>query len=159
MREWARTGSDGPRPKICRLCGRDGLPSRRHSWHPRCADTIQAAIFPGSAIRWTIRRQRGVCATCPEVLANRRESEGEWERKTYGSVYWDILPRAIEIDHVVPLWRVATFEASRQTLRWWLPGNLQALCVPCHRAKTKREAAERAEFRAPQIALFSRAAS
>ncbi len=153
MREWARTGSEGPRPKICRLCGRDGLPSRRYSWHPRCADTIQAALFQGSATRWCLRRQRGVCASCPKVLAVLKDGGG-----SYGP-YWDILPRAVEIDHVVPLWRVATFEASRQTIRWWLPGNLQVLCVPCYRAKTKREAAERAELRAPQIALFSRAAS
>lgn len=151
---WYAGGREGKQPKICRLCGRDGLPSRRHSWHPRCAAVIQPAIFPRSAIRWTVRRQRGTCATCPEVLAKRRESEGEWERRTYGAVYWELLPRAVELDHVVPLWRVAMLAPERQTLRWWLPGNLQALCVPCHRAKTKLEAAERAEMRSPQRSLF-----
>ena len=49
-----------------------------------------------------------------------------------------------ELDHIVPLWRVAMMPSPRnRALRYWLAGNLQLLCVPCHRVKTKREAAER----------------
>lgn len=51
----------------------------------------------------------------------------------------------LEVEHVRPLWSLD--EVERLELRWWLPFNLQLLCVPCHRAKTKREAGARAAYR------------
>lgn len=48
----------------------------------------------------------------------------------------------LELEHVRPLWSLTDDE--RQQLRWWLPYNLQLLCVPCHRAKTSHEAGLRA---------------
>jgi 5-methylcytosine-specific restriction endonuclease McrA len=50
-----------------------------------------------------------------------------------------------EVDHVRPLWSLT--DAERLELRWWLPFNLQLLCVGCHKAKTKREARDRARGR------------
>lgn len=152
---WRRGGKRGPKPILCRLCGRGNLPTRRHSWHPRCAAVIQPAIFRYSAFRWLLRRQRGTCATCPQVLGERRVSKPDsWEASRYGSDYWHPFSKAVEIDHRIPLWRVALMPPERRTIRWWLAGNLQALCVRCHRAKTTREAAERAGVRSPQRALF-----
>lgn len=54
--------------------------------------------------------------------------------------------RDLELEHVRPLWSLTDDE--RLELRWWLPFNLQLLCVPCHKAKTAAEAAERASQRA-----------
>ena len=71
------------------------------------------------------------------------ETESGWDS-------WNAL-ESFELDHVVPLWRVAMMPKGKRTLRWWLPGNLQALCVPCHRRKTAREAARRADLRAGQL--------
>lgn len=57
------------------------------------------------------------------------------------------LPVTLELEHVRPLWSLT--DEERTELRWWLPFNLQLLCVPCHRAKSRREAAERAAARRP----------
>ena len=51
----------------------------------------------------------------------------------------------LEVEHVRPLWSLT--DTERLELRWWLPYNLQLLCVPCHRAKSRREAGERAMLR------------
>lgn len=48
----------------------------------------------------------------------------------------------VDVDHVRPLWSLT--DQERTELRWWLPFNLQLLCHDCHKAKTKREAAQRA---------------
>ena len=141
--------------RVCRLCARPGLPDNRYTWHPRCAAIIKPAIFPSSAIRWLLRRQRGTCATCDTPLGT-LDKDGRWTQyvwKEDGHWSGDFYP-ALEVDHKVPLWKVAEMPRERRTIRWWLPGNLQGLCVPCHRAKTKREAAERAACRRPQKELF-----
>ena len=62
----------------------------------------------------------------------------------------------IQVDHVRPLWSLTAEE--RTDLKWWGPQNLQILCTPCHAAKTRKEAAERArsrrEARTGQAALL-----
>ena len=62
-----------------------------------------------------VKRQGNRCADCPKKLGTD--------------------PREIEFDHAVPLW-LGGSDA---------PDNLQALCKPCHRVKTSREARERAK--------------
>ena len=53
---------------------------------------------------------------------------------------------ALEVDHKVPLWQVADLPPDER--RWYFgPENLWLLCPACHKAKTKREAAERAAQR------------
>jgi 5-methylcytosine-specific restriction endonuclease McrA len=123
--------------KVCRLCARPGLPDNRFSWHPRCGKLSGASSFLYAGLIWTLRRQQGLCAMCPKVLA-------KWKPYTSGELkgYWQITGAA-ELDHVVPLWRVDLMPKARRTVRWWLPGNLQTLCRPCHKEKTAREAKER----------------
>jgi hypothetical protein len=55
----------------------------------------------------------------------------------------------LEVDHIVPLWRVALLTDLTFTGRRWYfgPGNLQLLCKPCHKAKCRTEAAERAAIK------------
>lgn len=57
---------------------------------------------------------------------------------------------AVEVEHVVPLWSLD--ELERGELKWWLPFNLQLLCQPCHRAKSKLEAQVRAQLRKIRLA-------
>ena len=67
----------------------------------------------------------------------------------FGDRCWSCLdePGAF-IDHVRPLWSLGAIE--RAELRWWLPSNLQLVGPACHRAKTAREARERAALRRPR---------
>lgn len=54
-------------------------------------------------------------------------------------------PVRLEVEHVRPLWSLT--DQERTELRWWLPYNLQLLCESCHKAKSAREASERAMLR------------
>lgn len=53
---------------------------------------------------------------------------------------------ALELDHRVPLWSVAHLP-DEERRRFYGPENLWLLCPAGHKAKTKREAAERAKLR------------
>lgn len=55
----------------------------------------------------------------------------------------------LEVDHVIPLWKVALIsDLTLEQRRWYFgPGNLQLLCGPCHKAKCRAEAAERAALK------------
>lgn len=53
---------------------------------------------------------------------------------------------ALEVDHRIPLWKVADLPDDER--RWYFgPGNLWLLCPVCHKTKTKDEAAARASAR------------
>lgn len=53
---------------------------------------------------------------------------------------------ALEVDHRIPLWEVAHLPDEER--RWYFgPENLWLLCPPCHKAKSRREAAQRAHER------------
>lgn len=56
---------------------------------------------------------------------------------------------ALEVDHIVPLWKVADLPGDERR-PYFGPRNLRLRCPPCHKAKTKREAAERAQARRPK---------
>ena len=61
---------------------------------------------------------------------------------------------ALEVDHKVPLWSVADLPDDER--RWYFgPGNLWLLCPACHKAKTKREAAQRAHERRLAVAQLA----
>lgn len=63
-----------------------------------------------------LKRQRGLCATCPAVLA----------KINNGMVF---ICAPFDVDHVQPLNLLGGQEDD----------NLQCLCVPCHKAKTKTD--------------------
>jgi hypothetical protein len=58
----------------------------------------------------------------------------------------DYRTSALEVDHKVPLWQVADLPPDERRV-YFGPTNLWLLCPACHKAKTKREAAERAALR------------
>jgi hypothetical protein len=54
---------------------------------------------------------------------------------------------ALQVDHKTPLWSVDPSLAWPERRWFWGPGNLWLLCPDCHKAKTAREAGERARAR------------
>lgn len=52
-----------------------------------------------------------------------------------------------QIDHIIPLWRVDRSKPFAEIIAYWRLGNLQILCGDCHKAKTAREAGERAAMK------------
>lgn len=77
-----------------------------------------------------------------------------WAHSTYQPTLGPPPPQVVtlEVDHVRPIWTLS--DEDRLELRWWLPFNLQALCRPCHRAKTAHEAAERARIKRGEPGAF-----
>lgn len=53
---------------------------------------------------------------------------------------------ALEVDHRTPLWSVAHLPPDERR-PFFGPDNLWLLCPPCHKAKSKREAADRAALK------------
>lgn len=73
-----------------------------------------------------------------------------WDRteaeRGYGEAYrvWQVC--ALEVDHRVPLWSVASLPDGERR-PYFGPANLWLLCPRCHKVKTAREAADRAAQR------------
>lgn len=106
----------------CSMCGTSPLPGRRRSWcSDACVDLWNLAASPAFAKGQLLALHGAVCWTC-----GRQDP-------------------AVELEHARPLW--ALTEEERAELRWWLPFNLTLMCPPCHRAKSRAEAAERAALR------------
>lgn len=56
-----------------------------------------------------------------------------------------------QIDHIIPLWLVDRTLPFKKLIEYWRIGNLQALCDTCHKAKTAKEAADRAKMKRIQL--------
>lgn len=108
-------------PGVCNLCG-EVLEGRRRTW---CSDACVTVWFIATSqthARYQLVELHGRrCWSCGEPAGR------------------------LEVDHRRPLWSLDPIE--RLDLRWWLPFNLELLCVPCHRAKTAAEAGMRAQGR------------
>lgn len=129
-------------PGCCCVCGQpvyrfgwhrdlwgEGQPNRRAAWHACCVAAWKLWTDPTRQAPLIRRLGRRRCGLTGELLA-----------------------RKAEIDHRVPL--VTAWREHRQTpwpalLRFWGIPNLQAVNKDAHRAKSAREAVQRA--RAPAI--------
>jgi 5-methylcytosine-specific restriction endonuclease McrA len=133
----------------CRWCGLpilrpDGRPDRRRNWHPECVETYKLC-WPGHARQRVKERDHGICAGCGRDTVTRRlRRSGPITPRPDDARYAGRYCRAVwterhawELDHIVPLADGGTHELV----------NMQTLCRPCHRTKTAREAAERAQRR------------
>ena len=126
----------------CRWCGqrilhesgpRKGETNRRRRWHPACVDEYNQSD-PREARRRVRKRDRGFCAACGlDTYALRRRLRGRGSHRKLRALGYQPRRSLWELDHIVPL-----VDGGGHEL-----GNLQTLCVPCHREKTLGEAAQR----------------
>ena len=128
---WPDYGTAG----ACRCCGA-AISGRKKRWcgSVACRRAVWQRLYENChwAKRHVIVRDGCACRACGAVF--------ESSIRDGGPMY--PAPWYLELDHIVPLADGGTE----------MPENLQALCAPCHRAKTAREAADRAFARRP---LFS----
>jgi len=133
--------SDAPQGS-CRWCGgeilhetgpRKGDLNRRRRWHPDCAEQYNQSD-PRAARALVRKRDRGFCACCGlDTYALRRRIRGRGSHRKLRELGFQPRRSLWELDHVLALVDGGGHELS----------NLQTLCVPCHRRKTRKEAALR----------------
>jgi hypothetical protein len=125
----------------CRICW---LEAGKVTWHRECAAAYNFMTSPDSSLLGWL--QDFICPGCGDAIgyARRYERYDGWSP-------WDfVISGDCEADHVIPLYQVRRGYAGQswvETLRFWSPLNLQALCRSCHVRKCASEAAERAAFR------------
>lgn len=134
----------------CPWCGIED-PDKRRRWHPECVKAYRVACFSADQRRHVWARDGGICAACSVDTAQlpRRWVGGDvryaWDTGAPYTALVAVTPW--QADHVRPLWsRPADIPLDRRDQWWGLP-NLQTLCLICHAAKTKWEAAERQRSR------------
>lgn len=141
---------------LCRFCQTvECAPPRKTFCSNACVIEHKVRTRPAFAKMMVFRRDAGVCAIChtdTKELARELWEEGLRFGRThqqrllglhgiprnrkvycrkYGGNLWDL-------EHTLPVWKGGG-EAGLNALA--------TMCVPCHREKTKREAAERAAIR------------
>ena len=116
----------------CRWCDqtieprlkKDGQPHKiQASMHQACSDEYWKAQNASGFLLALKKRDGDFCASC-----DRKPDE------------------VLEVDHKVPLWKVANLPASLRRAYFKLT-NLWLLCSDCHKRKSAKEAAERAHHR------------
>lgn len=150
---------------FCTFCGGeiiepDGERSRRKNWHPGCVTVWHMATNANGCARAYIWRRAGWrCEACGvglvrfepgAVLDPAAEAEGHyrfprWRYPDADGPFTTLreIVAAWQMDHKIPLWLF-----NGEAPLWaFLPANLWCLCDGCHKAKTAREAAQRAADR------------
>lgn len=129
----------------CRVCGQPiygagsfrsfaGSQSTRLTWHMICTESYFLITKPADYAAALLLHQDGLCALTGEPIGP--------PAKEY------ILD--VEVDHDVPLFRVARDHADEpwyELIRFWGSGNLRALSRAAHLAKSAAEAKERKLWR------------
>lgn len=103
-------------PGHCSWCGKslysaDGTLNKRRKWHPGCLREYKLHAWSGWIRRRVYARDRGICAVCG--------TRGPWNA-----------------DHIIELADVPKPHKIEDRQYWGL-GNLQTLCVPHHKEKSK----------------------
>lgn len=114
----------------CRWCGlpifgQKGDLLKNCLWHADCLHDFKIIAWPSYTRTMVSRRDRGICVDCGED----HRLTGDWE-----------------VEHNVPLWKVATIEPLERLNYFRLPA-LVTRCVACHRKKSAHEASERAHIK------------
>lgn len=129
----------------CRVCGQPiygagsyrsfaGPQSTRLTWHTICTTSYFLMKKPSDYAALLLLRQDGLCAITKEEIGP--------PAKEYIS--------GVEVDHDIPLFRVAREHAAEpwyELIRFWGSGNLKIVSSAAHLAKCAQEARERAGYR------------
>lgn len=98
----------------CRFCGEPiiegGVQNNRKHWHQACADRWKVMNSPTEARKLVFRREKGICQCCG---------------------FKSLTMKDFQVDHIKPL-----FEADGDP-SYYESTNMQLLCHPCHKEKTK----------------------
>ena len=106
---------------ICRWCGKKIIENKKHNtrktWHQDCATDYMIIFHSTEARKHIWKRDKGKCNGCGKQCTRRG---------------WDL-------DHVKPLMEQKGL--SEQELDWsyYKLNNMQTLCRPCHKKKTKQD--------------------
>lgn len=146
----------------CRWCGEEvinrsgrrvGQRSHNRTWHRHAYGDERDCLHEWAthtdidAQFWHLVARDGPgCAICGPgdgrwVARSRWMNEHAQRGMTY--LRWSV---KLEVDHVIPLWKVNGAESVFEIRAMHGPGNLWLLCQPCHRRKTGLEASERAQI-------------
>jgi 5-methylcytosine-specific restriction endonuclease McrA len=112
----------------CAWCGAE-LPKRRRTWcSDRCADTFWKNHWWSLARTAAKRRDKYACKRCGHKPPKRTDPHFRKRRKT----------ERLEVNHIVQ-----ARGAHRALSCLHHLGNLETLCVNCHKAETKTQASAR----------------
>ncbi len=106
---------------ICRWCGKKIIENKVHktrkTWHQDCATDYMIIYHSGEARKHIWKRDKGKCNDCGEQCTRRG---------------WDL-------DHVKPLMEQKGIKGTKLDWTYYELNNMQTLCRPCHKKKTKQD--------------------
>jgi hypothetical protein len=106
---------------ICRWCGKkiieNKVHNKRKTWHQDCATEYMIIYHSGEARKHIWKRDKGKCNDCGEECTRRG---------------WDL-------DHVKPLMEQKGIKGNKLDWSYYKLQNMQTLCRPCHKKKTKQD--------------------
>ena len=106
---------------ICRWCGKKIIENKVHNtrktWHQDCATDYMIIYHSTEARKHIWKRDKGRCNDCGEQCTRRT---------------WDL-------DHVKPLMEQKGIKANKLDWSYYELQNMQTLCRPCHKKKTKQD--------------------
>ena len=133
----------------CTWCG-EAVQRPARTWHKACFREYQLHTFPEVQRAAVIERDGAWCWECDESPTKWLRTLQAWRiggPPEYVGLYCDLRRVcALELEHEVPLWKVAHLPDAERRPFFGI-GNLRMRCPTCHKAKSKREAAERAAMR------------
>ena len=106
---------------ICRWCGKKIIENKKHNtrktWHQDCATDYMIIYHSTEARKHIWKRDRGKCNGCGKQCTRRG---------------WDL-------DHVKPLMEQKGLKEQELDWSYYKLNNMQTLCRPCHKKKTKQD--------------------
>lgn len=140
-----------PGPGTCRWCLKPtvvetgkkiGQLAPGRNWHNACYQQYLLHTDAAVQAEFLAKRDGPWCAICGPGDGRYRGHVvyEDWNKIAgFCALIWSV---PTEVDHVIPLWKVVELYPRRR--EFYGPVNLWLLCVPCHKAKSADEAAERA---------------
>tara|TARA_B100001094_G_scaffold329513_1_gene392416 strand:- start:2909 stop:3364 length:456 start_codon:yes stop_codon:yes gene_type:complete len=106
---------------ICRWCGKKIIENKKHNtrktWHQDCATDYMIIYHSTEARKHIWKRDKGKCNKCGKQCTRR---------------CWDL-------DHVKPLMEQKGLKENQLDWSYYELNNMQTLCRPCHKKKTKQD--------------------